>query len=954
MAETKETVNIEVLIQATKSAKTLGQLEKSIDDVTDALGNIEDEGSDAFKKLSKAVENSSEDMVRLALDTDQTTATIGELERGVEVLTEKLKGVDRGSEEFEKLSTKLIDTSRELKNVELSLEALDSEQVASELGSVAGAVGDVTTSFILLSGTGNETLEEIAKNVETAIGVAVGFKGAIEGIQSGLKLYRNFSNQIKNSTALLKLQAVATKGLAIAQKLFSKVVGTSAVAMKGFRAVLISTGIGALVVGIGLLVANFEKLKGLLSSTSAEQKLLNDVQAKGIGIASEELNAIDKLTNVINAEGISREERNEAIRELQKTYPDLLSNINLETASTKDVNAEIEKYNELVILRAQAEASAEIRAEKYKEILEAQTEAQTGQNIGILDSAQGFLQNVTYLDLLTGGLTRTTDLTKASADAQKIANEGTAEANALIQNQIDVLDNLDAENKKKQKALEIQLGLDKKAVENAKKLADDKKKQEEQDEKDREARAKQREANRIQAIKDEQQRLKDLAILEEEILQQGLATAEELEARKLLLQLEAQRERINKLVKDDERLKTILKITEEKYQKDLKAIRDKYDDLDEAEKQKLINNATKTATEILIIEEKLNLARLDKTEENAEARAKIESNILDLRVRQIEENGAILLQNDELTADERVKIEKATQLEIANIRAGARDIELQAQKDALDKSAENIKANEEQLKGALLELALGTAQQISDALFEQTLADNERRSEAVLESINAQYEEESEALNRKVEDGIISQKQADRELLRLEKDQAKAQLKEQKKAFEENKKIQKSQAIINGALAFTSALATTQPLVPLGLIAGAGVLISTGIQIAKIQSTKFAKGGILKGPSHAQGGITTPFGEVEGGEAVINKRSTKQFRKQLSQINQAGGGVSFASGGILGDDLPASGSGDISGLSGVLEKLSENLSKPSRSYVVESDITESQDQVLNLENNADI
>ena len=52
--------------------------------------------------------------------------------------------------------------------------------------------------------------------------------------------------------------------------------------------------------------------------------------------------------------------------------------------------------------------------------------------------------------------------------------------------------------------------------------------------------------------------------------------------------------------------------------------------------------------------------------------------------------------------------------------------------------------------------------------------------------------------------------------------------------------------------------------------------------------------------------------------------------------------------------MPASGSGDISGLSGVLEKLSENLSKPSRSYVVESDITESQDQVLNLENNADI
>ena len=936
MAETKETVNIEVLIQATKSAKTLGQLEKSIEDVTDALGNIDDEGSDAFKSLSKAVDNSADDMVKLALDTNHTTATIGELEKGVEVLTEKLKGVDRGSEEFTKLSSKLIDTSRELKNVELSLEALDSEQVASELGSVAGAVGDVTTSFILLSGTGNETLEEIAKNVETAIGVAIGFKGAIEGIQSGLKLYRNFSKRITESTALLKLQAVATKGLAFAQNLFSKVVGKSAKAMKGFRAVLISTGIGALVVAIGYLVANFDKLKGLLSSTSAEQKLLNDVQNKATEIAGDELNAIDKLTQVINEEGISREDRNEAIRELQKTYPDLLKNTDLETASISDLNSETQKYIALVTLRAQADATAEIRAEAFKEILKNQTEAQTGQNVGTTDYIKS-------LALMSSGL-------GSFADAQDFANQGTKEANKVLQKEIDILDKLDKKNAKKEKTLLKELGLDKESLANAKKVADAKDKAD----KLADQRAKARESRRQQAVKDEAQRLIDLAVLEEEILQQGLATAEDLEARKLLILFEAQRERIKKLVKDDERLKTILKINEDKYQKDLKAIGKKYDDLEDDEKQKLIDSAKQTATEILIIEQKLELAKLDNTKENAEARAKIESGILELRIRQIKENGVILLQNDKLTDDERIKLEKATQLEIANIRAGARDIELKAQTDALDKSAELIKENEQILKEALLSLALDTAQQISDALYETTLADNERRSEAVLESINAQYDEESEALNRKVEDGLTSQKQADREQLRLDKDLAKAQLKEEKKLFNENKKILKSQAVINGALAFTSALATTQPLVPVGLIAGAGVLISTGIQIAKIQSTSFAKGGILKGPSHAKGGISTPYGELEGGEAVINKRSTKQFSKQLSQINQAGGGVSFASGGILGDDLPASGSGDISGLSGVLEKLSENLSKPSRSYVVESDITESQDQVLNLENNADI
>ena len=52
-----------------------------------------------------------------------------------------------------------------------------------------------------------------------------------------------------------------------------------------------------------------------------------------------------------------------------------------------------------------------------------------------------------------------------------------------------------------------------------------------------------------------------------------------------------------------------------------------------------------------------------------------------------------------------------------------------------------------------------------------------------------------------------------------------------------------------------------------------------------------AAGSILQGPSHASGGIPTEFGELEGGEAVINKRSTAMFTSELSDINQAGGGV---------------------------------------------------------------
>lgn len=96
---------------------------------------------------------------------------------------------------------------------------------------------------------------------------------------------------------------------------------------------------------------------------------------------------------------------------------------------------------------------------------------------------------------------------------------------------------------------------------------------------------------------------------------------------------------------------------------------------------------------------------------------------------------------------------------------------------------------------------------------------------------------------------------------------------------------------------------------PAGLIAApvaAAAAVASGLAtVAKIVGVKFAKGGVAVGPSHAEGGIPavvdgqTPV-EIEGGEAIINKKSTAKYRSLLSAINTDQGGVAFASGGIPG------------------------------------------------------
>ena len=80
-----------------------------------------------------------------------------------------------------------------------------------------------------------------------------------------------------------------------------------------------------------------------------------------------------------------------------------------------------------------------------------------------------------------------------------------------------------------------------------------------------------------------------------------------------------------------------------------------------------------------------------------------------------------------------------------------------------------------------------------------------------------------------------------------------------------------------------------------------GPLIGTGLNIL---GGLFKKGGIIQGPAHEQGGVKYALGgnivELEGNEGVINKKSMAipGVKEVASYLNEIGGGVKFANGGI--------------------------------------------------------
>lgn len=97
----------------------------------------------------------------------------------------------------------------------------------------------------------------------------------------------------------------------------------------------------------------------------------------------------------------------------------------------------------------------------------------------------------------------------------------------------------------------------------------------------------------------------------------------------------------------------------------------------------------------------------------------------------------------------------------------------------------------------------------------------------------------------------------------------------------------------------------------LGAVAAAAAVASGLMNVAKISSTdvKYEKGGLLKGKSHSEGGI--PFTvagrggfEAEGGEYIVNKRATAMYFPLLEAINRSAGygnynPVYMAAGGVI-------------------------------------------------------
>lgn len=205
----------------------------------------------------------------------------------------------------------------------------------------------------------------------------------------------------------------------------------------------------------------------------------------------------------------------------------------------------------------------------------------------------------------------------------------------------------------------------------------------------------------------------------------------------------------------------------------------------------------------------------------------------------------------------------------------------------------------------IIQAGIETVSQVLNAGYETQLNDLDKIKQQEIENVN---------------NSVLSQEAKTKEIEKINKKFAKEQYEIQKKQFETNQVVQIAQAVANTAAAIIAQFANPTPYAGVALAALAAV--TGAAQIAVIASQKpppaptFEQGGIVKaargarfgifgGKSHANGGnkFVAEDGtviETEKDElwAIVNKRSTNMLR-QLSDLNQLGGGVAFARGGIV-------------------------------------------------------
>lgn len=262
---------------------------------------------------------------QILIDDSKSAKTLSDLEQSAEQLNQELKNLDPRSQDFKNLAKSAQQVDAEIEKINNSIEGIKFEdKIMAWDGAtkiLGGSVATVVGSFGLL-GIESEKLEFLEQQSANAIAFAIGLKDMSEGL-----------SQV----------AIAFKKSGIAAQLFGNVT----------KKALIATGVGALVVALGTVIAYWEEITELVNGTTKsieEQTKEVNKQISDSELAVELLRMEYENVQLRGEAGVEvTQEIKKQLLLQQEQNTLLLEALELELARTKEENASVSTWEKIKI-----------------------------------------------------------------------------------------------------------------------------------------------------------------------------------------------------------------------------------------------------------------------------------------------------------------------------------------------------------------------------------------------------------------------------------------------------------------------------------------------------------------------------------------------------------------------------------------------------------------------------
>ena len=364
----------EVSAENKRLAKTVDAAAGSFDDLSATYSRLKSElnkmapktkeEAATFAEMQKRAAEVRAEMDRLQKATGNYSISVGNYKEG----TQELIGVQKS------MRTEIRDVKEELARLNLAGDTTSEryKELVARAGQLTDAMGDASqAAHKAASDTSNlDAALGLASVASGGFAVAEGALSALgietEGVEkaerklmgaismvNGVQAIANALN--KDGALRIKIMAVSQKLLAKATTATSTATKGASLAMKGLKAAMISTGIGALVVALGIVI---EKIMDFVENSKKANEELTKTQEK-IKTAGESLkktyddlktakqnykNAVREAAEAVGGDKVVLENLNKDLAENKKKYDEASGAVSVYTASVERSKAAVDRF----------------------------------------------------------------------------------------------------------------------------------------------------------------------------------------------------------------------------------------------------------------------------------------------------------------------------------------------------------------------------------------------------------------------------------------------------------------------------------------------------------------------------------------------------------------------------------------------------------------------------------